>query len=207
VSHHHGLYARTFAWFMARGSGTYEALAKVRKSNLLEGLTGTLLEIGSGTGANLPYLPAGLRTVGLDPNPFMHGYHQSRARGTGRPPLLVLGQAESLPFPNDSLDAVLSTLVLCSVDDENTVLQEILRVLKPGGRFLFMEHVAAPRGTWLRHLQRFFRPAWRIAGDGCEPDRETGRSLLQAGFRRVDLDRFRLPLPLVSPHIAGVAVK
>ena len=207
MSHHQGFYARFFAWFMARESGTYEALVGDRKSELLQGLTGTVLEIGSGTGANLPYLPPGLRVVGLDPNPFMHRYHRTRARTAGLATLLVRGRAEALPFSNDSLDAVLSTLVLCSVDDTDEVLGEIRRVLKPGGKFLFMEHVAAPRGTWLRRLQRFVRPAWRMVGDGCEPDRRTADNLLRAGFKRVDLDRFRVPLPLVSPHISGVAIK
>ncbi len=204
---HQGPYARLFAWFMARGSGTYEALVENRKSELLRGLTGTLLEIGSGTGANVRYLPPGLRVVGLDPNPYMHRYYRNRARTAGLPTLLVLGRAEALPFSNDSLDAVLSTLVLCSVEDTDSVLGEIRRVLKPGGRFLFMEHVAAPEGTWLRRIQRLIRPAWRRVGDGCEPDRKTADNLMRAGFRRVDLDRFRVPLPLVSPHIAGVAIK
>jgi ubiquinone/menaquinone biosynthesis C-methylase UbiE len=120
---------------------------------------------------------------------------------------LVRGDTEALPFPDESIDAVLSTLVLCSVSGLDGALQEILRVLKPGGRFFFLEHVGAAPGSWLRRVQRWIKPAWRAAGDGCEPDREIHRNVEAAGFREVRLERFHVPIPLVSPHIAGVAEK
>jgi ubiquinone/menaquinone biosynthesis C-methylase UbiE len=93
------------------------------------------------------------------------------------------------------------------VDDLDRALGETLRVLKPGGRFVFLEHVAAPRGTWLRRLQRLAHPVWRIVADGCHPDRETDAAIVAAGFVAVRLERFSLPMGLVGPHIAGVALK
>jgi ubiquinone/menaquinone biosynthesis C-methylase UbiE len=192
---------------MARGSGVHGAFVEGRKRHLLSDLTGTLVEIGSGTGANLEFLPHGLRIIGLDPNPFMHAYFRREAHSRKRPAHLVRGVAESLPFPDESIDTVLSTLVLCSVPTLQRTLSEVLRVLKPGGKFLFIEHVAAPEGTFLRRIQRTVGPFWSRIGDGCQPDRTTGEALLEAGFRNITVDRFSVPLLLVSPHISGSAEK
>jgi ubiquinone/menaquinone biosynthesis C-methylase UbiE len=192
---------------MARNDGKYDALVEGRKRALLAGLSGTLVEIGSGTGPNLRYLPSDLRVLALAPNPFMHHHFLREARRRERSVDLILGDAEALPFPDESVDAVLSTLVLCSVGGLDRALREIHRILKPGGRFIFMEHVGARPGSWLRRVQRWAKPAWRAVGDGCEPDRDTDQNLHRAGFREVHLERFDVPVPLVSPHIAGTAVK
>jgi len=195
------------AWFMARGGDKYDGMVQGRKRDLLGNLQGTLVEIGSGTGPNLRYLPPELRIIGVEPNPFMHRHFLEEARNQGRRAHLVQGLAESLPLPDASVDAVLSTLVLCSVGRIEPVLAEVLRILKPGGCFLFVEHVGAPEGTWLRRVQRWVKPVWRRIGEGCEPDRNTGQFLHAAGFQHVSFSRFSLPLPLVAPHIAGVAWK
>jgi ubiquinone/menaquinone biosynthesis C-methylase UbiE len=86
-------------------------------------------------------------------------------------------------------------------------LSEIHRVLKPGGKFVFIEHVAAPRGTFMRACQRVVRPAWRLVADGGHPDRETYTSIVRANFRQVDGDCFYIYNTFVSPHVAGVARK
>ena len=207
MPHRSNVHDRFLAWFMARGGGKYHKLLEGRKRHLLEGLSGTLVEIGSGTGPNLRYLPRDLKFVGVEPNPFMHRHFVQAAEAENRAVGLVQGMAECLPFPDESVDAVLSTLVLCSVGEIRCVLDEVLRVLKPGGKFLFVEHVAAEAGTRLRKIQRWIRPVWSRIGDGCEPDRTTWENLSEAGFRTVRLDRFTVPIPLVSPHIAGVAEK
>lgn len=207
MPHHYGWYGRLFAWFMAREGGKYEEHVRERKERLFRGLEGVLVEIGAGAGPNLRYFPTTLRAVALEPNPFMHAYYRDEARRLGREAVVIQGVAEALPFPDDSIDTVLSSLVLCSVDGLDQSLGEILRVLKPGGRFFFMEHVAAPPGTWLRRIQHGIQPLWSALGDGCRPDQPTGEHLYRAGFRTVELEHFRVALPLVSPHIAGMAVK
>jgi SAM-dependent methyltransferase len=207
LAHRNGWHDRFLAWFMARSDGKYDALVEGRKRALLAGLSGTLVEIGSGTGPNLRYLPSDLRVLALEPNPFMHHHFLREARRRERSVDLILGDAEALPFPDESVDAVLSTLVLCSVGGLDRALREIHRVLKPGGRFIFVEHVGARPGSWLRRVQRWAKPAWRAVGDGCEPDRDTDQNLHRAGFQEVHLERFHVPIPLVSPHIAGTAVK
>jgi len=195
------------AWFMNRGGRSYERHVGDRKRRLLSGISGTLVEIGSGTGPNLQYLHPDVLVVGVEPNPYMHPHFLRESSGWRGRSHLVRGSAEALPFPDGSVDAVLSTLVLCSVDGLDVALQEIHRILKPGGIFIFLEHVGAPRGSWLRRLQWLVKPVWSTVGDGCQPDRDTDQNLLGAGFSRVRMERFSLPLPLVSPHIAGVAEK
>jgi SAM-dependent methyltransferase len=86
-------------------------------------------------------------------------------------------------------------------------LAEIHRILKPGGRLLFIEHVAAPDGSWLQWLQTGIKPLWRPLGDGCRPDRHTEAAIEAAGFSEVQYERFDVGLPVVSPHVIGVAQK
>jgi SAM-dependent methyltransferase len=201
------LYQRWFAWGLAHGVSAYERLVADRKRRLLGPLRGTVLEIGPGTGANLAYLGPEVRWLGIEPNPHMERYLRREARRLGRGIEVRAGTAERLDLMDASVDAVVSTLVLCSVPDQARALAEVRRVLKPGGQFVFLEHVAAPRGTWLRRVQRAVRPAWRLLGDGCYPDRETWQVIARAGFAEVTLERFDLPLPVMAPHIAGWAVR
>jgi len=195
------------AWLMARLSGRYERLVEDRKRRLLGAIEGDVLEIGPGTGANLRYFSRRARWTGVESNPFMHSYLRRTAASLSLPAGLHLCGGEKLPASNASADAVVGTLVLCSVADPEAVLREIVRVLKPGGRFFFVEHVAAPAGTPLRVMQRLVRPLWRALADGCCIDRDTAALLERAGFHKVFHEEFRLPLGLIAPHIAGFAVK
>ena len=197
-----------FAWGFRRVSRRIERFMERHKSPLFRDLTGIVLEIGPGAGANLPYLASQrVKWVGVEPNRFMRGYLQEKALALGMVVEVRDGTAENLPAPENSVDTVIGTLVLCSVTDQQRVLCEVLRVLKPGGRYLFVEHVAAPDGTILRRIQRCLRPLWRHFADGCHPDRETRRAIESAGFQDVRIESFHAPLPVVRPHIVGVAVK
>ncbi len=193
------------AFMLAHGMRRYERLVADRKRALLGGLGGDILEIGPGAGANLPYYPPGIRWIGIEPNPFMRPYLAREAARLGLDADIRSGTVERLELPDASVDAVVSTLVLCSVSDLKAALSEIRRVLKPGGRFVFIEHVAAPAGTRLRRAQRWVRPLFHVFGDGCSPDRETWKILDQDGFSRVSYEHIRVPVPFVSPHIVGSA--
>lgn len=178
------------------------------KERLFAELSGVVLEIGSGAGANLHYFPStGIRWIGVDPNPFMKAHLVKEAQRLDLKIELRDGIAETLPAADESVDFVIGTLVLCSVVDQKRALEEVARVLKPGGKFLFIEHVAARRGTWLRGIQRLVKPLWRRMGDGCYPDRETRAALERVGFASLQIEEFEAPLPVVGPHIAGTAVK
>jgi ubiquinone/menaquinone biosynthesis C-methylase UbiE len=201
--------ARWFAWLLSHGQGFDRDLYGERKRALLGGLRGTVVEIGPGAGVNLPYFASDVRWIGVEPNVHFHGGLRRKAARLGLDADVRAGTAERLDLPDASADAVVSTLVLCSVDDLDAALAEVRRVLKPGGRLVFIEHVAAPPDSLLRRVQRGIRPLWGVIADGCRPDRETGRHIEAAGFTEVQIDRFdaAMPLPVVRPHIAGTAVK
>ena len=202
-----GLSKRIHAWLIHKGSANYEKKVLDRKKDLLGGLRGTVLEIGPGTGTNLKFYDPGVRWLGVEPNPYMHDYLREEAARLGREIEIRSLVAERLDAGDDSMDAVVSTLVLCSVSDPAQVLAEVRRVLKPGGRFVFLEHVADAPETRLRWWQDFLTPFWQKLADGCHPNRETWKTIEAAGFARVDHEHFRLPLGPVGPQIAGVAVK
>ena len=206
-----GINSRLFARYYDRFQARYEALIVPRKQELFAGVTGTVVEIGPGTGSNLRYLPAGSRWIGIEPNRHMHDTLRSRAKEAGIESEIHTAGADGIEVQDAIADVVVSTLVLCSVPDPERTLSEVRRVLRPGGRFLFIEHVAAERGTGLRFLQRIIRPAWYLFGDGCRTDRETGPAIERAGFSSVTIESFRMPTPpvprWVAPHVTGQATR
>ncbi|HVU13829.1 MAG TPA: class I SAM-dependent methyltransferase [Phototrophicaceae bacterium] len=204
-----GLRQRFFAWFHAQEgeAGDYDALVAPYKRKLLGALSGAVLEIGAGTGENFAFYPRGIDWYGVEPNLYMQERLLKRASENGIEGRLYSGTAEELPLPDSSVDAVVSTLVLCSVSDQPRVLSEIKRVLKSGGCFVFIEHVAAPDHSRQWWTQKLIKPLWKFAADGCHPDRDTGAAVRQAGFASVEIEPFTAPLPIASPHIAGTAIK
>jgi ubiquinone/menaquinone biosynthesis C-methylase UbiE len=185
----------------------YEPLIAPRKRQLFDAVHGDIVEIGPGTGPNLKYFPKDVRWTGVESNPHMRKYLEREASRVGLSVHLIDGTAMSMPLEDESVEIVVGTLVLCSVPCPDTVLAEVRRVLKPGGRYLFVEHVAAPEGTWKARIQRFIKPIWHCCADGCNVDRRSWEPLNRAGFTDVKYERFDLPFPIVSPHMIGVAVK
>jgi ubiquinone/menaquinone biosynthesis C-methylase UbiE len=185
----------------------YATMADLKRS-LLGHLQGNVLEIGPGAGTNLAYFSPEVHWIGVEPNLFTHPYIRQEAGRRGLKDIELYGQpAEKLPVEDGTLDAVVSTYVLCSVTDIDTTLKDIQRVLKPGGKFVFMEHVAATDGTCTRTVQDGITPIWKTVFDHCYPNRETWKNLEKAGFATVDYQTFRLSIPVVSPHIAGIATR
>ena len=190
---------------------TENAGLRALRERLLAGASGDVLEIGGGTGANLPcYGPAvGSLTI-TEPQPSMlrHLERNVRAHGAGQhgPDVRVLrAPAEDLPFEDHSFDVAVSTLVLCGVDDQPRALRELRRVLRPGGRLLFIEHVRSDdpgtarlqdRMNWLNRLVVC-----------CDCNRPTLDSILAAGFTAAQVEHTALPKapPFVRPAIAGSA--
>jgi len=204
-----GLYSRLFARCYDSLMARYEEHIAARKRELFAPVSGTIVEIGPGTGVNLQYVKAGSRWIGIEPNPHMHAAIAKRAKAAGVEAELRMARADGIDVGDAEADVVVSTLVLCSVPDLSRTLAEVRRVLKPTGEFRFIEHVAAPAGTGLRLLQSVIKPAWYALGDGCRIDRDVGSAIEAAGFSELALDTFRVPRslvpPWVSPHIMGSA--
>ncbi|MEH2183853.1 methyltransferase domain-containing protein [Nostoc sp.] len=198
---------RFFAWMMAPSTSKDDEIVSDRKRSLFANLQGEVLEIGLEIGANLPYYPKNIHWIGIEPNPHTHSSIQKQAEKLGLNIDLRIGNAEWLDAEDNSIDTVVSTLVLSSVPNIDYTLQAILRVLKPGGRFLFIEHVAAPPGSLLRQIQNIVSPISKVIGDGCHPNREIWIALGKAGFNSITYERFDAKLPIVSPDIIGVATK
>lgn len=147
------------------------------RSWLVRGAAGRTLDLGTGTGRNLPLVPATARAVALDPH--RENLARARTRAPGVP--LVLARAEALPFRDGVFDTVLAGLVLCSVDDPARALAEVRRALRPGGALRLLEHVrpGGLAGGCLDLLQ----PGWTRVTGGCHPNRDTERSVAAAGFQ------------------------
>jgi len=144
---------------------------------LTQGARGSTLDLGCGTGRNLPLFPADVRVLGLDPE--MDALRRARRRAPGV--ALVCGSAEALPFRPGAFDTVVSGLVLCSVPDPVRGLAEVRRVLRPGGTLRALEHVRSTR-RWKARVQDWIQPAWTRFAGGCHPNRETERTVEAAGF-------------------------
>jgi ubiquinone/menaquinone biosynthesis C-methylase UbiE len=145
---------------------------------LVAGARGRVLDLGSGTGRNLPLLPDGTQAVGLDPS--LDALRHARRRAPGVP--LVAGRAEALPFRDSVFDTILSGLVFCSVSDPPRGLAEVKRVLRPEGQLRMLEHVRS-LVPWHARLQDVIQPVWTWAVGGCHPARDTEAAVERAGFR------------------------
>lgn len=199
---------RLFAWMLEHLNEKHNQDLAPYKRSLLGDLSGTVVEIGAGGGVNLPFFPRGVRWIGIEPNPWFTPYFAARRERAGLDHAeLRSGQAESLPFDDASVDAVVSTLVLCSVQSPAAVLAEVRRILKPAGRFVFIEHVVAEAGSPHYRRQKFARPLCGFLCDGCDPMRDTGSAIAAARFASVRSQRFHVPAIPIFPHLKGVAIR
>jgi SAM-dependent methyltransferase len=199
---------RVLALFYHRlGAASEAAGMREERRRLLAHASGEVLEIGAGTGLNLAlYPPTVTRVVATKPNRHMARGLRRKARAAPVPVELVSAPAEALPLPAASFDTVVGTLVLCSVDDPAVVLAEVARVLRPGGRYLFLEHVRA-HDAGLARWQDRLAPLWGVIGGGCHPNRATLATLRASPLTVAEVREGRIPktAPLVRPMITGVA--
>lgn len=207
--HGHAVRDRFNAWLLEVLDGYQHRKYGALKREMFGGLPRTVLELGAGDGANFRYLAPGTRVIAIEPNVHMHRWLRARAARHGIHVDVRAATAEALPLADGTVDAVISSLVLCTVPDPVRALAEVRRVLRPGGRFWCIEHVAAPEGTVLAGLQRALRRPWRWLFEGCETCRDTARQLREAGFASVEVTPFTLPTVFapIRPQIAAVAVR
>lgn len=175
-----------------------ETVGPMRRE-LLAHAHGRTLEIGAGTGANLPHYPDGLDLVLTEPDPHMAKRMNAES---------IRAPAEALPFEDGSFDTVVSTFALCTVDDLDASLREARRVLTPGGHLLFMEHVRGEPGSKLERWQDRLEGVWGFCAGGCHPNRDTLAAIHDAGFELGEVERpvWKAP-PLVKPIVIGRATR
>lgn len=208
---HNGRRSRWNAWFFTSFDRYINVITRRHKRHAFTGITGPdILEIGPGVGANFRFVPRGSRVFAAEPNRAMHDTLLDRAAASDVELTLLACGAEDLPLPDHSVDDVVCSLVLCTVDDPDRVLAETLRVLRPGGSLRFVEHVAAQPASPRRWLQRAMRRPWAWIFEGCRLEEHTGDLVERAGFHAVDVKRHRFRSSVFIPvnsAVSGVATK
>jgi SAM-dependent methyltransferase len=198
----HPVFARVFARLIRCAEPT---LAEHRRA-LVDGLAGRVLELGAGTGASFAYyLDAVTELIAIEPEPYLRGVAAKAAREAPVPVRILDADAARLPFEEAAFDAVVVSLVLCSVPDPRSALAELKRVLRPRGELRFWEHVAAPPGSLFRGFQRAVDLVWPHLGGGCHAARDTVAAIEGAGFAVERCRRFDLHHGPTKPHVLGAA--
>ncbi|WP_031465602.1 class I SAM-dependent methyltransferase [Sciscionella sediminilitoris] len=209
-----GLNERIFSAVYPIVLGAAERAGQGRiREQLIGQASGRTLEIGAGNGFNLPYYPAAVSELTVsEPSAPMRKRLQRRLAAD--PPAaaawrILDSSAEELPFADGAFDTIVASYVLCTVPDPRAALAEFARVLAPGGRYLFLEHVHAGPGTLLGHLQDAVERPHRFFGAGCHPNRRTERLLFDSPLTVELLEHGRMPLgmPTVRPIILGTACR
>jgi ubiquinone/menaquinone biosynthesis C-methylase UbiE len=187
---------------------TEEAGLRQMRRELVAEAKGRVLELGAGTGANVELYPAAVEELVLaEPDPHMTKHLREKLAEWGSAAEVVEAPAERLPFDDSSFDTAVVTLVLCTVPDPAAALAEIARVLKPGGKFLFIEHVRSEKSSLARWQDRLERP-WRFLGDGCHCNRDTVATIDASPLTlgKVEHDKLPKAVPIVEPLVSGSAV-
>jgi ubiquinone/menaquinone biosynthesis C-methylase UbiE len=200
-----GLYARMAPVMERHGAAEHRA-------RLLRDVSGRVLEVGAGTGANfVHYSSAVAEVLAVEPEARLRALAEEAAREAPIPVTVVDAVADRLPADDGSVDAVVVSLVLCSVPDQASALAEVRRVLRPGGRLYFWEHVRAEGHGFARVQRVLDATVWPALGGGCHAGRDTTTAIVKAGFAVERLERFRFPesrLPVpTAPQILGAAAR
>ncbi|MFT4719452.1 MAG: ubiquinone/menaquinone biosynthesis C-methylase UbiE [Candidatus Azotimanducaceae bacterium] len=167
--------------------------------------TGKVLEVGMGSGLNLPFYTPGVQVTGVDPSLELLAY--AREIATGAPldvEFLAVG-AEDIPLPDNSFDSAVITWTLCTIPDPDAALREVRRLLKPGGKLIFAEHGASPE-PHIANWQRRINPTWKTLAGGCHLDRRPDRAMVTNGFDLDDMQEGYIPGPKFATYsYRGVA--
>jgi ubiquinone/menaquinone biosynthesis C-methylase UbiE len=204
---------RFFAWYYPKICGLAERAGQAEtRRELFSEASGRTLEIGAGSGYNLPhYTDRVTELVVSEPSPHMRDHLRERLV-SDPPPVgsweLADASAESLPFEDESFDTVTGGFIMCSIPDPPAALAEIARVLRPGGRYIFLEHVHAGEGTMLGRFQDAIEIPHRYIAAGCHPNRRTWETIAESPLEIERLERGKQPKapPSVRPTIFGSAV-
>jgi SAM-dependent methyltransferase len=178
------------------------------RKRTLAGLSGRVIELGAGDGRNFRYYPPEVTEVlAVEPEPYLRERAERAAAEAAVPVTVVAGVADRLPAEDESVDAGVASLVLCTVPEQAAALAELRRVIRPGGELRFFEHVVSKDPKRVR-IENFLDHIWPHVAGGCHPNRDTGAAIQAAGFEVQNIDRFGFspgfPVPQIA-HILGTA--
>jgi len=179
------------------------------KKNLFQNHPNTVVEIGSGTGENMRYLRKGTHLIAIEPNVHMHASLKKTADKYGINLEIRSLIGEAIDLDDESCEFVMSTLVLCTVCDLQACLQQIKRMLKSGGKFVFIEHVKAKERSFLSLIQNLLHRPWHYCFEGCHTNRDIKPFIESAGFSDLEIENYNLYSAIVpiTPQIRGIAIK
>jgi ubiquinone/menaquinone biosynthesis C-methylase UbiE len=197
------------AFVLDASAGVTHKIHGQTKRDVIGAMRGTVVELGPGTGVNMRYYAPGVHVIGIEPNRLMHQRLRAKAAEHDVDLEIRTLRGESIDVDDESADGVIGTLVLCGVDDPRQVVNEVRRVLKPGGTYFFIEHVIAPAGSKTRTAQKvLFRPH-RWLFNGCEVTRDTASVIHSIGFTDVEIGEIDTGIRSghVRHFISGTATK
>jgi ubiquinone/menaquinone biosynthesis C-methylase UbiE len=202
----HPVFARLFDRLSEREERMGQA---EHREAMLRELSGRVMELGAGNGINFKYYPSTVtEVVAVEPEPYLRERAEREAPGAPIPVSVVDGLGGALPFDDAAFDAAVVSLVLCSVPQQDAVLSDLFRVIRPGGELRFYEHVRANSPRLVR-LQDAVTPVWKLFAGGCHPNRDTGAAIEKAGFEIETCDRLAFRPCFIcapaAPRILGTA--
>jgi ubiquinone/menaquinone biosynthesis C-methylase UbiE len=200
------VFAGAYDWFIRQAE---EAGLGDQRRQMLSAASGRTLEIATGTGLNIPHYPATVTELVLtEPYPAMLNILRDKVSACGRKADVVRAAAEDLPFPDASFDTVVGTMILCTAVNPDSVLREVARILKPGGQYLFLEHVRNPDPKVARRQDRV-QPAWFLFGNGCHCNRDSIETLNKSPLIIEDLRHGHIPhaMSIIEAMIIGRACR
>ncbi len=197
------------SWMFKMLSGYMDHLFGKSKRELFKDHPPTVVEIGPGAGANMRYIKKGTRLIAIEPNVHMHKNLRKSADKYGVDLEIKTLVGESIDLPSNSYDFVVCTLVLCTVGNPVQCIDQIKRILRPSGRFVFIEHVKAKEKSMLAFIQNLLHKPWHWFFEGCNTNRDTKDLLEHAGFNSLHIEQYSLYSPFIpiTPQIKGVAIK
>ena len=175
------------------------------RAKLIPEATGNVLEVGIGSGLNLPFYEGNVNVVGLDPSVELQVYAREVAERSGVDVDFLSHRGEEIPCEDNYFDSVVITWTLCSIPDPVQALQEIRRVLKPSGKMIFAEHGLSPDASVAKWQARI-NPIWKVVGGGCNLNRKIDELIVQAGFSFDALTEGYIPGPKFATYnFQGIA--
>ena len=197
------------SWIFMVLSGYMDYLFGKAKRELFKNHPKTVVEIGPGAGANMRYFEKGTKLIAIEPNIHMHSNLRKSAQKYGIHLEIRTIVGEAIDLPNNSIDFVVCTLAMCTVADPTKCVEQIKRVLKPSGIFVFIEHVKAKENTILAWVQNLTFKPWHWFFEGCNTKRDTKTLLKSAGFSSLILEEYYCYSPFIPiiPQIRGKAIK